>query len=159
MLSQTYLPKDVVRRAFLYAEEANVACCGFLGDKNVTMRSHPRLDELHERYFEPQSYVASSIEEIVEQNVYKILFYGDDEEVINSTVKPYWEINAVEGARITRAIPEMLELVPEGKDLVPTFASIYSYDCVMAGLTRALSCFNLCPLPQVQARPRDWSSS
>jgi Cof subfamily protein (haloacid dehalogenase superfamily) len=103
-----------VRKAFLYAEEANIACCGFLGDKNVTLKSHPRLDELHERYFEPESYVASSLEEILQQNVYKILFYGDDEEIIKDSVKPFWEKNIVEGAKITQAIPEMLELVPTG---------------------------------------------
>ena len=114
ILSQTYLSKDVVRKSFEYAEENNIACCGFLGDTNVTLRSHPRLDELHERYFEPESYVASSVEDIVEQNVYKILFYGDDEEIIKKSVKPYWEENIVEGAKITQAIPEMLELVPTG---------------------------------------------
>jgi len=114
VLSQTYLPKDVVRKAFLYAEEANVACCGFLGERNVTLRSHPLLDELHERYYEPESYVAANIEEILEQDVYKVLLYGDDEAVINNEVMPYWDENIVEGARMTRAIPEMLELVPTG---------------------------------------------
>jgi len=114
VLSQTYLPKEVVERAFSYAEEAQIACCGFLGDRNVTLAAHPRLDELHERYFEPASYVADSLEEILAQDVYKILFYGDDEAVINGSVKPYWEENLVEGAKITRAIPEMLELVPAG---------------------------------------------
>ena len=114
VLNQTYLPRDVVRKSFLYAEEANIATTAFLGDKNVTLKSHPRLDELHERYFEPASYVAESIDEILEQNVYKILFYGDDERIINESVKPYWEENIVEGAQMTRAIPEMLELVPKG---------------------------------------------
>ncbi len=114
VLSQSYLPKEVVREAFLYAERAQVACCGFLGDTNVTLRAHPRLDELHERYFEPASYVAESLEEVLAQNVYKILFYGDDVSVINGSVKPYWEANLPAGAKITRAIPEMLELVPEG---------------------------------------------
>ena len=96
------------------AEEAEVACCGFLGEENVTLRSHPRLDELHERYFEPKSLVAPSLDHILEKDVYKILFYGDDEAVINDKVKPYWEENIVEGSRITRAIPEMLEIVPTG---------------------------------------------
>ena len=114
VLSQTFLPKEVVRKAFLYAEEAKVACCGFLGEENVTLRSHPRLDELHERYFEPKSLVAPSLDHILEKDVYKILFYGDDEAVINDKVKPYWEENIVEGSRITRAIPEMLEIVPTG---------------------------------------------
>ena len=114
VLDRSFLPPSVVREAFQYAEEENVACCGFLGDTNVTLRAHPRLTELHERYYEPESVVVSSVEEIVAQDVYKILFYGDDAGVIEGKVKPHWERNLPEGARLTRAIPEMLELVPDG---------------------------------------------
>ena len=40
VLDRSFLPPSVVREAFQYAEEENVACCGFLGDTNVTLRAH-----------------------------------------------------------------------------------------------------------------------
>ena len=115
-LDQRYLPADIVRDAFEYAEKHGVACCGFLGDKNVTLESHPLLDELHEKYYEPVSEVAESIDAILAQSVHKIILLADPPSIINGQVRPHWEGQGLEGkgAKITQAIPTMLELVPEG---------------------------------------------
>eukprot|EP00216_Chloropicon_sp_CCMP2111_P005782 CAMPEP_0198239700 /NCGR_PEP_ID=MMETSP1446-20131203/5043_1 /TAXON_ID=1461542 ORGANISM="Unidentified sp, Strain CCMP2111" /NCGR_SAMPLE_ID=MMETSP1446 /ASSEMBLY_ACC=CAM_ASM_001112 /LENGTH=552 /DNA_ID=CAMNT_0043922335 /DNA_START=92 /DNA_END=1750 /DNA_ORIENTATION=+ len=114
VLAKTFLPKDVVKDAFVYAEDHAVPCCAFLGKENRTLSPHFLLDELHERYFEPKSLQAESVEAIASENVHKVLYFAEDKKTIDEVVRPYWESRIGGRAKLTQAIPEMLEIVPMG---------------------------------------------
>eukprot|EP00854_Cymbomonas_tetramitiformis_P011465 gene11465-13551_t len=82
------------KELLLYSEAQGVPLTAFCGDRCKTLASHWRLDELHEKYYEPVSEVVGSVEELLggASGVNKMLFCMEPEQ----------------------AVPNMLEILPLG---------------------------------------------
>ena len=110
------LDMGLVFDAFLYSIENNIPLVGFCGDTTITMRDHPLIQELHEKYSEPKARVMDGIDDLLTvPAVYKLLFLDASPEYVQNTLRPIWEEKLTQkDADVVQAIDYMLEIVPSG---------------------------------------------
>jgi hydroxymethylpyrimidine pyrophosphatase-like HAD family hydrolase len=101
-----------------YADEIGpgVSVCAFLGDECTTLKMTEDLECLHSQYYEPRASVAASLDALLRgPRVKKILFMATPD-TVEKHLMPHWqkELGKLRGASILQAVPNMLELVPEG---------------------------------------------
>ncbi|KAK3242116.1 hypothetical protein CYMTET_48163 [Cymbomonas tetramitiformis] len=109
------LPNEICEELLLYSEAQGVPLTAFCGDRCKTLASHWRLDELHEKYYEPVSEVVGSVEELLggASGVNKMLFCMEPEQV-QAELRPYWAAALHDRAAVVQAVPNMLEILPLG---------------------------------------------
>ena len=110
------LDPDIVVEAFLYSLETDVPLVGFCGDTTITMRKHPLIDELHEKYSEPKAQILGGVDDLfTTPPVLKLIFLHESPAYVRDALRPLWQ-EKVEGkdADLMQAIDHMLEIVPRG---------------------------------------------
>ncbi|KAG1675313.1 hypothetical protein FOA52_015987 [Chlamydomonas sp. UWO 241] len=119
-LSDASLPASVVRDAFLFiasrgAGLSQISCVAFLGDDCVTTRLTPDLCSLHTTYYEPLA-LEASLEALLQGPPVKKLLFMSDPRTIDTELLPEWvtRLSGGSGASVMQAVPNMLEVVPEG---------------------------------------------
>ncbi len=118
-LSDAALPAAVVRRAFEWAGRAGVSCVAFLGDECATLELTPELRELHARYYEPLAAVRPSVDVLLDGPAVRKLLFMADAARVRGEVAPHWAAalgggGELAGAEAMQAVPNMLEIVPQG---------------------------------------------
>lgn len=109
------LDREVVKQAFEFAQDSNVACVGFLGERCVTLQMRDEVEALHALYYEPLADVKPSIEAIVEGPPMRKLLFMASNNFVDTTLKPYWESRLQNSsAQPMQAVSNMLEIVPRG---------------------------------------------
>lgn len=109
------LDTDIVKKAFAFAQEADVSICGFLGEECITMKMTAEVEELHVRYYEPRAMVVPSIDDVVGgPPMRKLLFLASSDRVKNELLPAWSTIVENTSAQTMQAVPDMLEIVPRG---------------------------------------------
>lgn len=95
-----------------------MSACAFLGDDCATLELTNDIVSLHETYYEPLACVAPSLESLLQGPPVKKMLLMAEPSIIQGHVRPFWEAavshRAQMGASVLQAVPNMLELVPEG---------------------------------------------
>mmetsp|Transcript_34668 Transcript_34668/g.89999 ORF Transcript_34668/g.89999 Transcript_34668/m.89999 type:complete len:268 (-) Transcript_34668:105-908(-) len=115
LLRSASLPPPVVALCFEHAMENNIPAVAFLGDECVTLAMHPELEELHATYYEPLAKVVGSIGEVLAGPPVKKMLFMSDPAFVTGELQPFMEAELEDsGAELCQAVPNMLEVVPEG---------------------------------------------
>jgi len=115
LLKSAELPPPVVVLCFEHAMENDIPVVAFLGDECVTLAMHPELEELHTTYYEPLPKVVGSIGEVLSGPPVKKMLFMSDPEYVRGELQPFLEAELEDsGAELCQAVPNMLEVVPEG---------------------------------------------
>jgi len=120
-LSDAALPPDVVARAFQWVGSAfpsgGVSLVAFLGDECATLRMTDDLQALHHTYYEPLARVEASLEGLMAGPPVRKLLFMATPQLVDERLKPRWG-SALKGSGASpmQAVPNMLEVVPEGVD-------------------------------------------
>ncbi|KAL2940155.1 Endoribonuclease YBEY chloroplastic [Bienertia sinuspersici] len=107
------LDPSICREAFMYSWEHQIPLVAFCGDSCLTLFDHPLVDSLHTVYHEPKAATMPSIEQVLAAEVQKLVFLDTAEKVATS-LRPYWLEATGDHASVVQAVPDMLEIVPQG---------------------------------------------
>jgi len=115
LLDSDSLPAGVVILLFEHAMENDISICAFLGDECVTTKMTPELEQLHYTYYEPLAKVVSSIPEVLRGPPVKKILFMADPNYVQSELATFLEEELIDsGAQLCQAVPNMLEVVPQG---------------------------------------------
>eukprot|EP00798_Chlamydomonas_sp_ICE-L_P008089 gene8089-1332_t len=75
----------------------------------------PDVESLHSKDYEPLSLVFGTVDELLAYKPVKKLLYMTKPATVDGVLRPHWEKNLQgQGASLLQAVPDMLEVVPEG---------------------------------------------
>eukprot|EP00241_Pyramimonas_parkeae_P002343 CAMPEP_0114241078 /NCGR_PEP_ID=MMETSP0058-20121206/9445_1 /TAXON_ID=36894 /ORGANISM="Pyramimonas parkeae, CCMP726" /LENGTH=529 /DNA_ID=CAMNT_0001353589 /DNA_START=221 /DNA_END=1810 /DNA_ORIENTATION=+ len=114
VLHQGALSLHVLKEAFEYSLKHSLPLTAFSGDRCFTLFSHPLLDELHEKYYEPVSEVVPSIQELMDGPPVNKLLYCAEPTTVDNVLRPHWELRVASRASLTQSQDDMLEILPFG---------------------------------------------
>lgn len=101
-------------QAFIYSLEHQIPLVAFCGDRCLTLFDHPLVDSLHSVYHEPKAETVPSVEHLLAANEVQKLVFLDTAERVAATLRPHWSEATGDHAKVVQAVPDMLEIVPQG---------------------------------------------
>lgn len=129
VLAEQELDAAIARAVLRLAEEDGLAAVAFVDrTRCAAIRPHPRITELHEKYWEPQAELHASVDALVAayDRVNKLILMAEPED-ITGVVKPRVQALLAElggGAQTVQAVPDMLEVCPQGANKAPALARL-----------------------------------
>ncbi|GAX75731.1 hypothetical protein CEUSTIGMA_g3174.t1 [Chlamydomonas eustigma] len=119
-LSDAQLPASAVEQAFKFLQSdqcSQISACAFLGDECSTLSMSPDIRALSDVYYEPLAKVLPSLDALLKGPPVKKILFMASPELIEERLRPLCRAafqRVGSGASIIQALPNMLELVPEG---------------------------------------------
>ncbi|EHA8590481.1 endoribonuclease YBEY, chloroplastic [Cocos nucifera] len=101
-------------KACLFSLKHEVPLIAFCQDRCFTLFEHPLVDSLHTVYHEPKAEVMPSVEHLLAAAEVQKLIFLDTAEGVSSTLRPHWTEATKGRAGVIQAMPDMLEIVPDG---------------------------------------------